>query len=424
MPTVLGTIQWDAFFKELYPSGLPMEILMRKHPFLTMVAKQGEAFGDRIVVPITIDNPSGRSADMATLLSANGPISPSRSRKFEVTLASDYAGHWINELTIRQAASDRGSFVSARKFEVDGLLRQLGNSMAHALYRDGTGSIGQGNAAWTLTGNVITLSNRADTKFFGLGMLLDFSSNVGGNPGVLRVITASNRAMVTRLDEDAGTVTCGLDSNGAVVANISLLYTALTNADFMHSAGDYVGSTGGKLVGLAGWLPLLPPTSALFWGVDRTEHPTRLAGNRLNDPTAPAEDSIMSLAEVMHERGANPDCALLSPRQFTKASKRLNAKVEYDGAGGSATYGFSNIKIATSAGTVSIFADPDCPEDRGYLVTKDSWVVRHLGLGEVGAADGLTALRRQGLDQIEIRAKYYAQLLCKAPGENGVFSVS
>lgn len=132
----------------------------------------------------------------------------------------------------------------------------------------------------------------------------------------------------------------------------------------------------------------------------------------------------MALAEVMHERGANPDIAMVSPRQFTKMSKRLNAKVEYDGGGGSATYGFSNIKIATSAGTVSIFADSDCPEDRGYLLTKDTWVVRHLGLPEIVATDGLTALRRQGLDEIEIRCRYYAQLVCLNPGENGVFSVA
>jgi hypothetical protein len=231
--------------------------------------------------------------------------------------------------------------------------------------------------------------------------------------------------VVTKVDEDAGTVTCALDSAGGALANISTLYTALSNADFIHPVGDYLASTGQKIKGLAAWVPLTAPTGGdNFWGVDRSVHPTRLAGNRLNDPTAPAEDSIMSLAEVMHERGANPDIAMISPRQFTKMSKRLNAKVEYDGGGGEAAYGFSNVKIATSAGTVKVFADPDCPEDRGYLLTKDTWSIRHLGLPEVVSTDGLTALRRPGLDQIEIRARYYGQLVCKAPGENGVFAVS
>lgn len=398
--------------------------MARKHPLLSMMPKSGDATGEYIVVPVTYDLPSGRSAAIDQLLGATGPIGPTRSAKFNVTLASDYAATWIDELTIRKAGNDRGAFVNARKFEVDGLLKQLGNSLAHALYRDGTGSVAKGDGAWTVSGNVITCSNRADTKFVGIGMQLDFSAVSGGAPGTLRSLAGATRAVVTKVDEDAGTITCALDSAGAAVSDLSALYTSLANTDFIHPVGDYAASTGAKIKGLAAWIPLAAPTSTAFYGVDRTVHPTRLAGNRLNDATAPVEDSIMTLAEVMHERGANPDICMISPRQFTKMSKRLNAKVEYDGAGGSASYGFSNIKIATSAGTVSVFADPDCPEDRGYLLTKDTWSLRHLGLPEVVTTDGLSALRRPGLDQIEIRCRYYAQPICKAPGENGVFACS
>lgn len=426
MSTVLGTVQWAAFLKELYPDGLPFEIMARKHPLLSMIAKEGDAVGDHIVVPVTYDLPAGRAADIGSLLGTNGPVAPTQSKKFQVFLASDYGATYIDELTMRKAASDRGSFVNARKFEVDGVLRQLGNSMAHALYRDGTGSVGKGDGAYSVAGNAITLATRADAKFYGIGMQLDFSAVSSGAPGALRVLAVGGvRAVVTKVDEDAGIITAALDNTGAAVAALNAVYTAITNADFMHPVGDYIGAVGQKIKGLSGWLPLTAPVGGdSWWGVDRSVHPTRLAGSRLNDPTAPAEDSIMALSEVMHERGANPDLAMISPRQFTKMSKRLNAKVEYDGAGGEATYGFANIKIATSAGTVSIFADPDCPEDRGYLLTKDTITIRHLGLPEVVTTDGLSALRRPALDQIEIRARYYAQLVIKAPGENGVFAVS
>jgi hypothetical protein len=295
--------------------------------------------------------------------------------------------------------------------------------MAHALYRDGSGSIGRGDNAWTITGNVITLSNPADTKYFSLGQLIDFSSVSSGAPGTLRALAATYNVQVTKIDEDAGLITCALDSNGAAVTNISTYYTSLDNDDFIHPAGDFYGSVGQKIKGLSSWIPLTAPGATTFWGVDRTPHVTRLAGHRLDDSTAPCEDSILVLAEKMHERGASPDSAFLSPRQFTKAVKRMNAKVEYE-AGGTATYGFSNFKVETSAGTVSIFADPDCPEDRGYLLNMGSWVVRHLGLPEVVATDGLTALRRSALDEIEIRCRYYAQLVCEDPGQNGVFAVA
>jgi hypothetical protein len=105
-------------------------------------------------------------------------------------------------------------------------------------------------------------------------------------------------------------------------------------------------------------------------------------------------------------------------------SKRLNAKVEYDGAGGDAKYGFMTFGIATSAGVLPVYADPDCQEDRGYILTLDTWRIKHLGLPEIVTTDGLNALRRSQADAIEIRCRYYAQLVCYAPGENGVFAVS
>lgn len=429
MATVLNAVQWDALLKELYPSGVPEDIMMRSHLLMSKLKKDGEAYGEYIVIPVIVDNPSGRSADIATLLSSSGPIGPTTSRKFNVTLASDYAATWIDELTIRKAANDRGAFVNARKFEIDGLLRQLGNSLSHALYRAGDGTVGRGDGAYSVAGNVITLLTRADTKFFGLGMVLDFIANSSGAPSGAPRAVATQRVVVTKIDEDAGTVTCALDVTGAAVVALSTNYTLVANTDWIAPVGDYnqnFATTGAvKIRGLSAWIPLtVPAASESFYGVDRSTFPTRLAGSRLNESTAPAEDSIMVLAEMMHERGANPDFVVVSPRQFTKMNKRMNAKVEFDSAGGTANYGFMKFMIATSAGMLPVYADPDCPEDRGYILTLSTWAIKHLGLPEIVTSDGLSALRRPGLDQIEVRCRYYAQLVCYAPGHNGVFAVS
>jgi hypothetical protein len=435
MATVLTTTQWDAFMKELYPSGVPEEILQRDHTFLSMVSKDTEAYGEYMVIPVTYGLPSGRTADIATLLGGSGnafsPIGPTKSAKFNVSLVEDYGATWIDELTMLKAANDRGAFVNARKFEIDGVLTQLGESLSHSLFRAGDGTIGQGNGSWTITGNVITLSRKADTKFFGLGMHLDFIENSGGAPtGAARALAATYRVTVTKISEDAGTVTCALDGNGAAVTDISSYYTSLANTDWIAPVGDYnanYATTGAeKVKGLAAWIPLAEPGgSDSFWGVNRSVHPTRLAGHRLDDSTAPAEDSIMTLAEIMRERGARPGVCILSPRQFTKVSKRLNAKVEYTSAGGNADYGFSSFGIATSAGILKVMTDSDCPEDRGYLLNMSTWKLKHLnGLPHIVTTDGLSMLRRSASDSIEVRARYYAQLVCTAPGQNGVFSVA
>lgn len=430
MATSLGDVQWDALLKELYPSGVPEDMLTRDHTFLGMVAKDTDAYGEYMVIPVVYSGPAGRSASMSALLSSTGPIGPSKSVKFTPSIVEDYGATWINELTMKKAGNDRGAFVNARKFEIDNVLTQLGESLSHALFRAGDGTIAQGNGSWTITGTVITFSRKADTKFAGIGMHLDFIANSAGAPsGAARALAATYRVVVTSIDEDAGTVTCAIDSNGATVTNISSYYTSLANTDWLAPVGDYnsaFATTGAeKIKGLAAWIPLAAPAATAFWGVDRTVHPTRLAGHRLDDSTAPAEDSIMTLAEVMRERGARPDTCILSPRQFTKVSKRLNAKVEYQGAGGKADYGFSSFGVATSAGIMKVVTDSDCPEDRGYLLRMDTWKLKHLGgLPELVTTDGLSMLRRSASDEVEVRARYYAQLVCTAPGHNGVFSVS
>lgn len=408
MATVVTTTQLDALLKELYPDGLPQEIMMRKHPFMSMVPKDTEAYGEYIVVPVVYANAPGRSADIASLLDATGPINSTQSRKFNVTLEEDYAATWLDALTLKKMANSRGAFVEARKLEVDSLINQLGDSTGHSLYRAGTGSIGQLLSGSTITGQTFTLADAGTAKFFSVGMQVQFTN---GDGGALR--DSGDFLTVDGVDEDAGTfhtTTAG--------TNIALL----ADTDFIIWRGD----TNAKIKGLAGWLPVTAPVAGggdNWYGVDRSVHPTRLAGNRLNQVTVAAEDNILELAERIGERGGKPDKAFVSVRQFSKMAKRLNAKVEYGDAGGRVTYGFSGIDIATSAGVVRVHPDPDCPDNRGYLLTMDTWRLKHLdAIPHIVTDDGLRALRRAASDSIEIRVRLYAALCCYAPGHNGVFT--
>jgi hypothetical protein len=402
----------DALLKELYPAGLPEEIMMRNHPFMTMVPKSGEAYGEYIVVPVVYAWPPGRSADIAQLLDSTGPIGASKHVKFNVTLVEDYAATWLDALTMEKMANNKGAFVEARKFEVDGILSQLGESTAHALYRSGTGAFGQLLAGSTITGTTFTLADRSTAKFMSVGMQIQFSATDGS---ALR--DSGDFLTVTGVDEDAGTFT---------TATAGTNIAGLADTDFIYWRGDQLTAGSGleKIRGLAAWLPLTAPTAGdNFYGADRSVHPTRLAGSRLNQPTVAAEDNILELAELIGERGGKPDKAFVSVKQFAKMAKRLNAKVEYSDAGGRASYGFAGIDVYTSAGAVRVHPDPDCPDNRGYLLQMDTWSLRHLkGLPHIVTDDGLRALRRTASDSIEIRARLYAQLLCTKPGANGVFS--
>jgi hypothetical protein len=408
MAVVVGDVQWDAMLKELYPDGVPRALMQRTHSFMSLVAKDDNATGEYMVIPVVYDLPPGRSALAGTAFSDTGPWGASKHAKFTPSLVEDYASTRLNMLTVYKTANDRGSFVEMRKREIDGILKQLGNSLAHALFRDGTGALGQiASGAGTAT---ITLVNKSDAKFFTVGGQYQVSTGPT-TPGALR--DAGDFVTAIAVDEDAGTVTAD--------AVWSTQITGATTNDFLIMNGDL----NEKVTGLAGWLPLTTPTSTPFFGVDRTVHPTRLAGNRLDQPNVPAEDTIVELAEIMRERGAMPDRCFVSPRQFSKIAKRLGSKIEYNGGGGTADVAFSGVKLWTSAGAIELTADSDCPDNRGYILEMDSWRLKHLlDLPHIVIDDGVRALRVKGADQIEIRARYYGQLVCYEPGHNGVFSCS
>jgi hypothetical protein len=191
MAQVVGDVQWDALLKELYPSGVPGELMQRNHPFMSLVPKDTNATGEYMVIPVVYDLPPGRSALIETVLSANGPIGASKHVKFTPSLVEDYAATWLNMLTVYKTANDRGSFVEMRKREIDGILKQLGNSLSHALYRDNTGTVGRiASGQGTAT---ITLTNRSDAKFFTVGGQYQTADGSSGDTvGALRTLATSS----------------------------------------------------------------------------------------------------------------------------------------------------------------------------------------------------------------------------------------
>jgi hypothetical protein len=409
MGTVVTVTELDAVMKELYPDGVPWEIMQAAHPLLAMMQQDSNAYGEYIVVPVHYDLSPGRSANIATLLGADGPIGANKTLKFNVTIVEDYAASWLDSLTLKKMANDRGAFVEARKFETDALIKQLGNSAGHALYRSGTGSVAQILSGSTITGTTLSLANGKDAKFFGVGDQIQFSATDGG-----ALLDSGDFATITAVNADA---TSAQLTFAAALTSIA----GLTDTSFLIKRGD----SNEKIKGLAAWLPLTAPTAGdNFYGADRSVRPDRTAGSRLDQPTYPVEDSILELADVLKEKGASGTLkAFISPRQFTKMVKRLNAKVQYDDAGGTAKYSFANVEIYTAAGVVRVYADPDCPDNRGYLLNMDTWRMKHLGeMPHIVVDDGIRALRRSGSDSIEVRVRQYYQPVCYAPGENGVFS--
>ena len=408
MAATLTMGAFDAMLKELYPAGVPENVATKRHPFMSMVKKVDDFEGDQLIIPIYYGNPGGRSTNFSN---AVDNTSSSQSLRWALTQMSDYAVIGIDALTMRASRSNRGAFVNARKTEIDMMLKGLGNSAAHALYRDGKGTIGRvapaptadpGGAAFFI------LADFDDARNFVIGQRIVFTSDAAGST----VVGLTAGYEVSAVDE----------ANGKITVTGATLHADVDPDDYVWPLGDN-GTT--KVTGLAGWLPLTAPTAGdSHFGKDRSVHVNRLAGCRLNATGNSIEENILTLAEDIVRQGGAPDKCFVSHGNFSNLVKGLGTKVEYNGGGGTAGVGFGGVQIHTSAGPVMVHPDPDCPSNRGYVLQLDTWALHHLdGFPHIDTLDGNSSQRLSGSDGVQVRARYWAQLACVAPGFNGVFAI-
>ena len=400
MSSAVDLTSFAAILKTLYPDGVPENVASRNRVWLSMVNKKDGFTGANMVQPIFYGNPQGRAA---TFSNAQANVTSSKQIAWTITRAHDYALLTIDAETIAASRDNRGAFVEARKQEIDMMLDELGRSASLALYGNGSGALAQVSSATATTNGVITLLTAEAGKNFSVGQwIVAYSAETGGSQ------RGSVAVQVTAVDEDNGLVTF---TGGPL--------TGLTANDYLFTDGD----RGNKMKGLAGWLPLTAPTSGDNWfGVDRSVDPVRLAGCRLATPSSSIEENLLTLNEKIVRVGGKPNMALLSHSNFASLAKELGSKVIFpNGNDGRGDVGFGSLYIHSSSGVLRVYPDPDCPSDRGYVLTSSSFTLHHLmGFPHLDTMDGNQALRQATSDGIEVRARYWGQLVCKAPAWNGV----
>jgi hypothetical protein len=401
--------QLDAVFKELYDAKGPENVANRAHVFLSQVPKKDDFYGDVWKLPVTHGNPQGRAQHFAT---AQGSASAAARKAFMITHAKDYGYTTIDRLTIKASKNNRGAFLKVLEDEGDGVLDQLGNSLGQKLYGNGNAFIGQCSNNPTDAGGPITLTNADDAKNFSIGQRIVVAASTDPDGDTIR----SGIGTVSAVDEDAGSITF----TGTI--------TGITTNDYIFTYGDDVatlGSSAGRIYGLNGWLPLTAPTSGdSFWGVDRSVDTIRLSGNRLDTPTAPAKEIFLYLADRIFRHRGKADRGYINPTHWTTLVKDLGVKIDYEGGGGTADYGFETVRIHGAGGPLKIYADPDCPINRVFALQLDTWEFKHLdGVPHWFADDGGRLLRQASDDGYELRAGYYGNLGCRAPAWNGVGSI-
>jgi len=402
MATATTMTTFDDALKQYYTADAVKDLTYPNHPFLAMVPKNEKFKGKNLPVPVIYGHGQGRSSTFST---AQSNASASSLAEFLLTRKKDYGVVTIGGEVLEASRGDEYAFLSASTSEINGTLRALSDSLSKSLFGDGSGSIGKVNNASGAFG-VATLDLVDDND------VVNFEKNQKVSVHNLTTGTAvrSGTLQVSAIDRNATTMQV------TMTGNLSAGISAIANNDYVFMEGD----KGNKVTGLAGWLPTTAPTSGdSFFGLDRSSDATRLGGQRYNGGSLASVDlAIINASVRLGREGGKPDYCFVSFTDFGSLITTLNSQVQRDVAQ-VGKFSFQGVEMYAPTGIIKIIPDKDCPVSRAFLVQMDTWKLYSIGATpRILRHDGLEMLRQSSDDGVEIRAGYYAQLGCTAPGWN------
>jgi len=400
----LDLVSMNAALKELYSGQVVENLVYSDNPFLAMVPKGSDFGGKYKPIPIQTGVSQGRSS---TFSFAQANQTAPDLESFLITRSKDYSIATIDNETMLASKTDKMAFLDGAKLLIDSAIRSITNSLASSLFRSGTGSIGQISSIST---GVIVLSNPADVVQFERNMVLQANATDGGTPrAALGYVIAVNRSL--------GTVTVSASLGGSAGTPSSW-----APSDFLLVQGD----NNAKLKGLSAWLPFVAPTTGdNFFGVDRSIDVTRLSGVSYDGSAQSIEEALIDHSSLIAREGGKPDVMITNFATYAALEKSLGSKVQYVDMK-QADIGFRGIMVNGANSMIKVFPDRNCPAQRGFLLSMNSWKLEALGDAPqiLKYGDGLEMLRVSNADAGEVRVGYYAQLRTNAPGWNGQIKFS
>ena len=409
---MLDLTKYAPALKTYYSNTMVENMVYKDHPFMAMLSKDENFYGEDLKLPIIHGNPQGRSR---TFSNAKANKTSSELKSFVLTRARDYSLATIDNETAEASETNQGAFLKALTVEIDGAIQSATNSLASGLFSDQSGTIGQIDVGGIAVGapvgfDTITLADPDNIVYFEIGQTIVTAQqkSAGGLRG------AGTTTSVESVDRDAGTFT----------VLTGTLPAGTVAGDFIFVEGDRNNSE----AGLEAWLPTTAPAPGdNFFGVDRSVDVTRLAGIRVDGTALPIEEALIKGAARVNREGGRADVCFINYTQFENLEQALGSKVQYmvSQAFGRADIGFEGIAIKSNKGTINVIADPFCPSDRAYMLTMKSWKLYSLKKPiRILDLDGNKLLRENDADAVELRVGGYRQLGCNAPGWNAVIQLS
>lgn len=405
-PVTYSDAAISGLYKRLYPAGRPEDLTYEDHPMLAMMPKDEGFTGSALQIPLKYANTQGRNVVFSAAQTAAQSASL-KAKGFLITRVKDYQLFTLDNETLEASQDKEGAFVRMLQEETDSAYSNFAQSIAMAVWGDGTGKVGVIGSVTATTDGVITLANINDITNFEYGQSFQAAQTVGG---ALRNSGAS--AVISGIDRDLGTITF----TGTI--------TGMDAGDTLFLAGDNSGSsTLLRMSGVQAWIPTSAPSATPFFGVVRTDDVTRLGGLRFNGTGNNYEELFVAGLSRLARDGGSPTHIFLNFIDWASLKISLGSKVETEYMQMGAI-GFETIVINGPRGRVRIVADRDCPAGIGFALTMKSWKLHSLNKApHILNRDVGPLLRQASVDGWEGRLAMYAQVACNAPGHNMVFSL-
>lgn len=396
----------NAALKVMYDGQSLKELVYNENqrPLMSSLKKFKGFEGTIYPLPILYEDGSGRSYDFAT---AQANVGSPLLKQWQIDVVPNYTVARITSEAILRSGSNKGSFISGLKLNMDSAVNRLANDLEAALFRDGSGKIG---VVSSTTSTTVTLTVVDDIVNFWVGQHVVAAASTSAS------LNSATPGVVSKVDRNLGIITFSAAHSGTF---------APIAGDSLFNEGDYTtASDRKKISGLAAWLPSSTPSATTFFNVDRTADPSRLAGVRVVGSSANIEESIISgCAALGRESSAVPDVAYMSFTHYRQLVNELGAKVMRDqkavGQGG-----FQTLEVYGPRGVVKCIPSTFCPSGQIYLLTSNTWQLFSIGEPvRIVDQDGLKMVRMASADAFEVRVFSWSQLGCQLPGANAVITL-
>lgn len=379
-----------------YPDSIESEVF-EDNPFLAMVRKEKDFYGNAWAIELKYADSAGRSAVFST---AQNNVGAHKGARFTSSRVRDYAVSVVDRETLKASQSSEGAAAQALDMEMESLVNKARNSLGRAVWGSGSGSMG---IVGSLNSTTITLATIDDVVHFEQGDVIALSATDG--TGSVRTGTAP----ITGVNRNTGVLT----------VNTTLITGAAAN-DFISFAGDYAA----LMQGVQAWIPLADPTSTAFNGVDRTQDIVRLSGVRFDGTSMPKDEALVLASARLRREGGRPGHCFMNPMDTGDLQNILGSRVLYEEVE-AAGIGFQAILVKVPGGVIKVFEDRNCPRGKGLLTDISSWELKTLGdLCEWVDEDGNKFLRRSTTDDFELRVATYGNLGNHRPGHSAWVSFS